>query len=424
MLISIAVDHITADLAARERFHCTRERIDGLYRRTRLTGVAEMLVLSTCNRSELYAWCPGVESHALGDVTQRLAEAWTGSADEARALRDVAIVRVDAMAARHVARVAAGLESLALADAQILGQLRAAHRDAMDCGASGVVLQRMMQMALRAGKRVHTNTTFHHGFNSVGALAVTEAATRHGSLTDASVTVVGCGKTNARTIQRLARIGVRNVTLVNRTDARAASLADGFTYRSAAYADLYSTVAASDVVIVATASPDPILQAAGLHGAREAHAATPAARPLLIIDLAMPRNVTPDVAHLDGVTLLDLASLAPQMTVADEARRAEIPAVEAIVDAEVAEFLSWHSASSARAAIRPLHDALVDVCRREIAFAVDDDTAERLSRRIAAKLMARPMAAMREAIERGQPVTDVAEHMERLFAARTGGRNA
>ena len=177
---------------------------------------------------------------------------------------------------------------------------------------------------------------------------------------------------------------------------------------------LHAEIAMADIAVVATGAVSPIVNARQLAFART-NCATDR-YPVLLIDLSMPRNIEVGAAELANVTLVDLDALRPQVTATEQTRRSAIPAAEAIVENEVRDFAEWLSAATAREAIRPLCEALTDVCRRELAHAGDDEMAERLSKRIVAKMMARPMSAVRVAMARGEPVADLTRTMSALFS--------
>lgn len=248
----------------------------------------------------------------------------------------------------------------------------------------------------------------------MGAQAAAMAARRFGTLTHARIVVVGCGKTGERVARQLHKFGARDLVFINRTVGRADKLAEELTGRSAPMETVHAEIAMSDIAIVATGATSPLVLAQKLAQAR-ANCATDC-YPLLLIDLSMPRNIAVDSAELPGVTLVDLDALRPQVTATEQTRRAAIPAAEAIVEAELQDFSEWIATATAREAIRPFREALADVCRRELAHAAGDEVAERLSKRIVAKLMARPMSAVRVAMARGEPVADLTRTMSALFS--------
>ena len=423
MLISLAVDYRHADVATRERFHLSEEQVARLYDRTPPGGDDEVLAISTCNRTELYAWCPPPARAGAGRdaAYARLARRWAGGGapGAGRQLLAVARRRERDAAVRHLLRVAAGVESQVLGDGQLLGQLRAAYALAARAGRTGSVLGRLFETALHVGKRVRAETSLSSGRYSVGSEAASLAARRFGSLARARVVVVGSGKTGTRVARQLAKLGARDLVLMNRTPAHAAALAAQVGGRAAAIETLHVEVAMADVAILATGATTPILRADPLVVARRNCGTTN--DPLLVVDLSLPRNVDPSIASVAGIVLVGLDALHPTIQAGERDRRAALPAAGAIVDVESQRFLDWLDAAAAREAIRPLREALADVCRREVAHAAGDDAvAERTAERIVAKLLARPMTAMRGAALRGEPIDALTTALVRLFAAPDG----
>lgn len=421
MLISIAVDYRHADVATRERFHLTEDRLARLYQ-SLPDGVApERVGLATCNRSEAYAWVPGAHADALEPHFAALARAWMETELGARQLLAVAKRRVGDAAARHLFRVASGVESQVLGDSQLLGQLRDAHKLAADGHAAGSVLHRLFERALRVGKRVRTETGLSSGRYSVGAEAANVAQRRFGSLAHARVVVVGCGKTGERVARQLVKLGAQDIVLMNRTFERAEHLAQQVRGRAAPVEALYAELALADIAIVATAATTPVVFSDPLVSARRRCATMQ--YPLLLIDLSVPRNIDPAVGHVSGVVVVDLDALRPAVAAAERERCSSVPHAEQIVEHELREFREWMRSAAARVAIRPLCDALADVCRREVAHAIahapldgeSPDVAERTASRIVAKLLARPMVELRGAAARGESLDDLVVALHRLF---------
>jgi glutamyl-tRNA reductase len=415
MLLSISVDFRHADVSTRERFHPTVEQLAKLYDSSRSRPGAELAMIATCNRSELYAW------HTDGDheaACATLAHRWASRPSEARALLATAQRRRGTDAARHLLRVAAGLESQVLGDGQILGQIRGAYRLAAETGAAGPVLHRLFDTALRTGKSVQSETVMSAGRNSVGAEAAALAAHRFGNLTHTRVVVIGSGTTGERAARQLVKLGARDVILVNRTAGRSALLASELHARSAPWETLHCQIAMADIAVVATGADQPVVLGGPLAAART-NCGT-AGSPLLVIDLAMPRNVEASVSAIAGVTVVDLDALHVPIAAAEETRRTAVPAAEHIVEAELRSFTDWLNAAAAREAIRPLREALVAVCRREVSFAMGAETAERTTDRIVAKLLARPMDALRRAAAEGRSTEELARMLTELFQVPAG----
>ncbi|MEP6781675.1 MAG: glutamyl-tRNA reductase [Gemmatimonadaceae bacterium] len=414
MLISLAVDYQSADVATRERFHVAAKNVSSLYAGINDDGIDELALIATCNRTELYAWCPNATPEHVSQYQTALARRWMPIGNDSDELLKIAFRRSDTVAARHVIRVAVGLESQILGDGQILGQFRGAYGDASSACATGAVLHRLFETALRAGKRAQTSTLIGSGKNSVGAQAAALALRRFGALTHTRIVIVGCGKTGERVARQLAKFGARDLVFLNRTPGRSAQLATELSGRSAPLETLHAEIAMADIAMVATGAGEPIVVASKLATARE-NCAT-GRYPLLLVDLSMPRNVEVAAAALPGLTLIDLDALRPEVNATEQTRRTAIPAAEAIVETELQDFEEWLAAASAREAIRPLREALADVCRRELAHEAGDEAAERLAKRIVAKVMARPMSAVRGALARGDSVAELTKTMSALFS--------
>ncbi len=415
MLISIAIDFNHADVATRERFHLSEERLTQLYRTARSEIVTEAALISTCNRTELYAWVDSEDPKVIDRAVQTLARRWMRSRVDGDRLLQTAIKRAGKDAARHVVRIAAGLESQVLGDGQILGQLKAAYKRASRGHAAGPVLHRLFETALRAGKRVQTETSLTAGRNSVGAESALNAAQRFGNLTNTRCLVVGAGKTGSRATKQLHKLGARDLVIINRTFEKAQQLASFVGGRAAPMESLHVEAAMADVVIVATGSDVPVLTAPALMRAREACAAS--GYELLLMDLSLPRNIDPAVVEQAGVTLVDLDTLHTPVLAAEAMRRDAVPVAADICEDEISSFMEWIATMPARNAIRPLREALEGVARREVAFASKDHgVAERTASRIVAKLLAGPMAALRRAVQRGEPLDAQAMMLLEMFA--------
>ena len=418
MLISIAIDFRLADVATRERFHLSEERLAQLYRTARSEIVTEAALIATCNRTELYAWVDSEDMQVVERAMQTLARRWMRTRTDGDQLLRVSHRRFGEDAARHLIRIASGLESQVLGDGQILGQLRSAYKGASKGHAAGPVLHRLFETALRSGKRVQTETSLSAGRNSVGAEAAVTAAERFGNLANARCVVVGAGKTGTRAAKQLHKLGARDLVIINRTFESAAALAGFVGGRPAPMESVHIEAAMADVVVIATASQHAVITSDALARAREACAASGYA--LLMLDLGVPRNIDPRCASQAGVTLVDVDTLHKPVLEAEEMRRDAVPRAEASCFEEVSSFMDWVATMPARDAIKPLREALEGVARREVAFAAGDEkVAERTASRIVAKLLAGPMAALRKAVQRGEPLDAQAMMLLEMFAPAT-----
>jgi glutamyl-tRNA reductase len=416
MLLSLAVDSWHSDLATREAFHLGAERLAAIYDREGDDANAQTIVLSTCNRTEMYAWCRRFTPSRRNVLYAQLARRWMATSDGARSLLAVATRREGDDAARHLLRIAAGIESQVLGDGQLLGQLREAYRRSSENGEPGAVLRRLFEMALHVGKRVRTETSLASGRYSIGAEAASLAARRFGSLESARVVIVGSGKTANRVARQLATLGARDLVIMNRTHSRAVELATQVGARVASLSTLHVEAAMADIAIFATGAPTPLLRAEPLTIARRNCGTS--SYPLLVIDLSLPRNAEPSIGSMSGVVVVDLDALQPVLTSDEQERRRAVPAAETIVEVELQRFRDWLAVASAREAIQPLRTALSALCKREFEHAAGDGIiANRAAERIVAKLLARPMTELRGAIVRGERIDDLTTALTRLFAA-------
>ncbi len=429
MLISLGLDFRNADIRTRERFLPSEERTRTFHVDVPPSPLEELALLPTCNRIEVYAWSRG---RATASATMRAARAmarrWMGSHAAARELLDAATLRVEEEAVEHLFRVAAGLESQVLGDIHIMGQVRRAFRDASSAGRLGPHLHRLFETALRCGKAVKRETGLMAGRCSVGSEAAHMLLRRAGAPKGSSrlrVLVLGTGKIGTHAARVLASAEHAELVLVNRTTERAmelaANLPPGARVRVAPLARLFQEAAEVDAILVASGANSPVLLAPSLHSAR-AEAGT-GSHPLVIVDASMPRNADPRCGSLPGVTILDLDDLHPGAVAQERARMAAVPDAEGVVGSHISDFRRWRSEAAAREALRPLREVLAELCQREVGFAAGEDVADRTATRIVAKLMAQPMAVLREASRRGESVDELAGALRLLFPGEPLGEN-
>ncbi|GAA1762077.1 glutamyl-tRNA reductase [Luedemannella helvata] len=357
-LLVVGVSHHTAPVALLERLSVAAADTDALL--GALAGqphVDEAVVLSTCNRVEVYA---GVNAFhgALAEIGSVLAE---------RAGVDVAdlvpylYVRYDADAVRHAFRVAGGLDSMVVGEAQILGQLREAYGRAGDAETVGRLLHELMQQALRVGKRVHAET----GIDRAGQSVVTAAlALGAGDVAGRPALVIGAGAMGSLALATLSRAHAGPLYVANRGADRAARAAQLHGATAVAYGDLATAIADVDIVVSATASVDQVLTRDLVSAA-----VTGRDRPLVVLDLAVPRDVEPAVAELPGVVLVDLARLGDALIDSD-AGVVDQAAAEEIVAGEVEAYLNWLRGSNVAptvAALRARADEVVTYELRRLA---------------------------------------------------------
>jgi len=313
----VGVDHTRAPLALRERLTVAGDRLDHLLALLRAdAAIDEAAVLSTCNRTELYVAAPDARA-ALARATTHLLATTGGPSTEVAAVLEP---RVEGEAARHLCAVAAGLRSLVRGETQILAQVRESFAYATGREAAGPELQALARAAVRCGKRTRAETALGATDTSVSAVAVEMARRRFGSLRGRAAVLIGAGRINEVSAQLLRNEGVGSLVVVSRTRAAAARLAAACDGRAAAMEDLPSLLAEADLAITATRAPEPLIvpstimprdragDGAGGEGGDGAGDVDElgAARPLLLFDIAAPRDVDPAVGRIAGVELVDI----------------------------------------------------------------------------------------------------------------------
>jgi glutamyl-tRNA reductase len=340
-LLLVGISHKTAPVELRERVDFAVRGVDSALKALAARGsTREAVVLSTCNRAEIYVACEDVQATRTDLV--RFVSDFNGVEDATVAphVYDV----TDLEAARHLFRVAAGLDSLVVGEPQVLGQVKEAHTIAGDSHTVGPVLNRLFHASFTVGKRVRTETSLGAGAVSIGFAAVSLARKIFGDLKGRSVAVVGAGEMGKLTARHMKSQGVHHVTIVSRTMAHAARTAEAIGGAIAApWDDLDSVLGASDIVITATGAASPILTKARIEGVMRSRRN----QPLFIIDIALPRDVEAAAGEIEQVFLYNIDDL--QATVRENlARRSsEMDHAEAIVTEEVNKFGAWFRARGA-----------------------------------------------------------------------------
>ncbi|GGM12737.1 MULTISPECIES: glutamyl-tRNA reductase [Micromonospora] len=360
--------------------------------------VAEAVLVSTCNRVEVYAAVSGFHG-GLDDICAVLAEQ---AGCLPAALADHLYVHFDAAAVEHVFRVAAGLDSMVVGEAQILGQLRDAYHWASGAETAGRLLHELMQQALRVGKRAHAETGIDRAGQSVVTAALGLAAGHlDGDLAARPALVVGAGAMGALGVATLSRLGAGPLTVTNRGADRAVRLAESYGANAAPIADLTAALSTVDIVVAATAATEPVLTRAVV--ARALADRDPARGPLVLLDLAVPRDVEPGVAELAGVEVIDIDRMAAVL--ADGPAAHDTAAVQRIVAAEVEAFLTWLRGADVAptvAALRGRADDVVSVELRRLAQRrpdlSDEQRAEvaRTVHRVVQRLLHQPTVRVRQ----------------------------
>jgi glutamyl-tRNA reductase len=392
-IVVIGVNHRTAPLAVLERLTIAPDdvakSVAGLAQRD---AIREVVVLSTCGRTEVYLVAERFHG-AYADVTEFLAVLAGMPLDD---LHPHLLALHDDAAATHLFEVAAGLHSFVLGESEILGQVRAAWRTAADSGGVGATLDLLFRHALRTGKRARSETAIGRGTSSISHAAVELAVERLGSLAGHRVLVVGAGEMGAGVATSLSKAGATMITVANRSADRGHTLAAKVAGGAVAFDDLDETLQRSDVVITCVAGSEGLITAESLSKRERGD--------LLIVDIALPRNVDRAVAAVDGVTLLDLDDVRAWAQRGRDARAAEAARVRDIIADQLERFRLNSTARQAAPLVARLRDRAEEIRAAELqryasrlsGLSADDaDVIEALTKAIVAKLLHQPSVRLR-----------------------------
>lgn len=328
--LALGINHKTASVDVRERVAFTPEQlVEALQQLCQRTGTREAAILSTCNRSELYIEQGTAQAET---VLQWLAEYHQLSAQD---LRACAYVHKDAEAVRHMMRVAAGLDSLVLGEPQILGQMKSAYAVAREAGTVGPMLGRLFQATFSAAKQVRTDTAIGENPVSVAFAAVSLARQIFSDLQRSQALLIGAGETITLVARHLHEQGVKRIVVANRTLERAKVLAEEFGAHAVLLADIPQELVNSDIVISSTASQLPILG----KGAVESALKQRRHKPIFMVDIAVPRDIEPEVGELDDVYLYTVDDLHDVVAENLKSRQGAAQAAEEMVSGGVTDFM-------------------------------------------------------------------------------------
>src|SRR5229473_77830 len=351
-IVLIGLNHRTATVELRERIAFSVEQACEAADLLRSRGILEeTLVLSTCNRSELYGVPRELANDSTGAVEQFLASFHQLPPAE---LNGSLYRHRDRSAVHHLFRVAAGLDSMLLGEAEILGQVREAYRVALDHGATGPVLNRMFQGALEVGKRVRNETEIGTRPVSVAFAGVKLAERIFGKLDNHRALILGAGATSEQVVRHLCDRGIKQLRVLNRTEEHAVDLAARFGGEVVPWENLQTALEWPDLIVTSVSNAEPILTRAAIERAMAARGN----RALLMIDLGVPRNVSAGAADLYNTYLYNIDDLTEIVEQNKKAREAEIPRAEAIIEEQIEKFMHWQAGVAASAVLGDLRAKL------------------------------------------------------------------
>lgn len=413
------LNHTTSDLSVRECLAFTPHRLNAALARLgcgqdpNYAGIKEIVILSTCNRVEIYAVSQGPIFELLAGF---LSEIQGVSVD---VFQGNVYRLVDVEAIQHLFRVASGLESVVLGEPQILGQVTDAYSAARRHNTAGKILSRLFQAAIFTGKKVRTETRISHNPASISSVAVNLIAETVPNLEAAKVMVIGAGEMAEIAVESLRKRGVRDLMVLNRTLTKARELAERWNAKAMALESLREVLPEVDVVISSTGAPHLILFHNHL---QQAMTARPD-RPMIVMDIAVPRDVDEAAGAIPNLQLFDLDTLADRLDESLALRTAEVPSVEAIIKEEVEAFLCFLASldvlpiiKEIRRQANAIRQGELEKTLRHIPEASDDleKHLDVLTRSIVTKILHMPTVRLREAAA-GDSAVDYANVARGLF---------
>lgn len=414
----IGLSHRTADVAVRERMALDEEARVRLHEGLEEAGIAESVVLSTCNRTEIYGvGRPGMDvertERALVEVLCRN-RGVPVAAVQAHLYRMRGIDGV-----RHLFRVAAALDSLVIGEPQILGQVKDAYRASLEQGRVGPLLARFFEKAFKVAKEVRTDTEVGSGQVSVGSIAVDLARQVFGNLGESTVLLLGAGEMAEAVARALSAAGARQVVVANRTLERAMVVAERHGWTGRSLEDLSGLLVEADVVIASLGAPQWVVDQARMREALRSRRN----RPVFLVDIAVPRVVEPSIARMEGAYLYNLDDFQEVVQGHLRRRAADLSKAEGIIAREVEGMQRYLRVLEVQPVLAALGQRAAEIREREVARAIRElpqdspevrKVIEGLGHSLASKLMHDPLCVLRESAWSGEG-GDVAEAARRLF---------
>lgn len=413
-LLAIGINHNTASIEIREKVSFTPETMSESLRAVlNLHGVQESVILSTCNRSEIYCYSEDAE-RSTEEVLQWLASLHNLDIEQ---LRASVYVYNDKDAVSHISQVASGLDSMVLGEPQILGQLKSAYAVAQEHESVGSMLNYMFQHSFKVAKRVRTETAIGENAVSIAFAAVSLSSRIFSDLSQCHALLVGAGETIDLVARHLREKGVTKITVANRTLARAEALAKEFNAKACLLSDIPDELPNADIVITSTASQLPIIGKGMVERAlkKRRH------KPIFMVDIAVPRDIESEVADLKDVFVYTVDDLRTVIEQNRQSRQEAAREAQTIISEQTDSFVNNISARSAGDVIRVVRNRANEIKQVELekaekmlaSGAAPEDVVKQLAHSITNKLMHGPTVALRSAHEKGD--TEASDWALRLF---------
>ena len=398
-IIVVGLSHKSAPIEVREKLNFPESTLpDALRKLMTYEGVRESLIMSTCNRVEIYASVQDTDK-GIDRIKQFISD-YHGLSREA--LEQSLYVYPDAQGVRHTFRVASSLDSMVVGEAQILGQLKDAFDIALKTKTTSTIMNKLNKKAISVAKRVRTETRLAEGAVSISSAAVELAKKIFGDLVGKTVMLLGAGEMAELAAQHLLGNGVKNIMVANRTFERAEELAKEFKGDAIRFEHFPDSLVMVDILICATGAPNYVVRRDMVSRALKERRH----KPIFLIDISNPRNIDPDVDKVDNVYLYDIDDLQSKVDVNTEGRTKEAARAEELVNLEVETYLQWERALDAVPTIVDLREKVEEVRKRELDKAlgslngISDDqkrAVEAMSQAIVNKLLHAPLVVLKQA---------------------------
>ncbi|MCS7228664.1 MAG: glutamyl-tRNA reductase [Candidatus Kryptonium sp.] len=402
-LLLVGLNHKTAGVEVREKLYYTLEETKEILPEIVHLFLKEGVLLSTCNRTELYGVLKSDEVKPEQIVNFLI------SKKEAYQIVDYShfYIMRSYDAVRHLLEVASGIDSMLIGDVQILGQVKDAYEVAVKCGVVGTLLHQVFHTAFRAGKRAKSETSISEGAVSISYAAVELAEKIFADLSKKKGMLIGAGETAELTAKHLSSHGMSELYIANRTIERAQKLAEQFNGKVITLEEITDKLSEVDIVVSSVAVSDYILTFSQVKNAMSKRGN----RPILIIDIGVPRNVEPSVKEIENVFLEDIDSLESIAKANYERRLSEIPKVQRIIDEELKNFIKWYESYQVAPTIKLLRERFEEIRQIEIEkyrnkFSPEDfQKVDALTRSLVNKLLHTPTVSIRES-SNGKPESE------------------
>ncbi len=422
-LLSIGISHHTASVDIREKMWFSADEVREVIRRLKESFFSECVLVSTCNRTELYGM---TRDQATDEASLRkFLIDFKNASDLVKEEHFVGTAAGGAIS--HLFQVASGIDSLVIGDIQILNQVKEAFTLSREAEALGPVLNRLMQSALHVGKRTRTETTICEGAVSVSYAAVELASKIFQDLSKKCALLIGAGETGELTLKHLASKGIGQIRIANRTREKAEALVAEFGGIVIDYDNMEEALRSADIVITSVNAPSYIVQPEHVQKVMKQRMNNP----LFIIDIGVPRNVNPSSKKIENVFLYDIDALSTVVDRNLEKRQAEVPKVHAIISEELAEFMHWYQSLQVGPTILEFREALEAIRKEEVEKNInrfqpeDRELVELVTKRILNKILHHPTTALKQGAQNGSGGAESLVRsavLRELFGIRSNGK--